>query len=1568
MGTQLLEKLTFEVEVPRTTGGFKGLLEELRAIETALGGIQGRFSGLAQPGFFRKSARQIERELKAFQQTISKSTPQDIGKYLGFDEKTLKNFFGKADVARAGYFKNSRAAATEFAKLSKEASRNVDVTAQAFASFMNGGANRVAGQIPLAAVAEVKTAQVSGVVPLIVPASQIKAVLEGAVTLTVPASAVQGVAKGGSGGGVPPAGGATGGEGKSRGRASKSNAPSAAEIERFTTTNKRGTTTAITKALAPFETETVITSPKGAETVVRRQQRGKELVQGVNDRMVETRARMGQEMDKGFTGIRSADYKRRADLLTKAAAELEAVLKESGKDLEAIKQKRVVRQIENRVNSLKAQAGKAQEQAAQAAIKEAEADAKALAPVYKAGTRSRNQIEKDREKTAAAEEKARTALHNAQATVLHGATSQALRDQAVAAGYSQKSQSRTTRTSKKGNPIDVVSTVMQKEEGGNKLTRTLVQEYDAAGRLLKSSLNDTTSALKKTHQAANAAGRGFLQNTMHVTLWAASVSTLYGSLNLLKNSLISVIDIGLQTARLDQVFQGVGGSARALRDDVLRLAAAEGRSSQEAIQSAISWSRLGLTRAQVNEAVRVSLIAANVAELDAAEATNRLQAIYMAYGLTVGQLAGVLGQLNEVSNTFNVTNRDLLDGISKTVGVAKQAGLGLSELIGIVGATAGTTGQSGANIGNAVKSIITQLSNPDIQKFLRNEFKLETTEAGGSELKNMSKVLADLFVSYQRMTDIERQWLLVRVAGRHQSSRMASMLDSYIRAQTLAINAQLNLNSAEEENAKIKSTLSAQLKNIATEWDRLISKQGDNGAVRMMSEMAQAFSNVLSVLNSDFGSKALTAIAVLLAVITARLILTAISMMKAGTATGYMATTARQLSAAYGQLNNVMDQTIARLRTAPGLWGRMKASALSAITAIRSAFAFMWKSLQVAMVGFITMLPEMALFAAGLWAWNKGMDAIGRSSEEAERKLAGFNAEAERAASAASAAAQAARLYDTAQRALPAMRSEKEQIRLVKQLGDVGLSKTDQIGVMEALRSGNAPAANAILEKQRVEWIERAVEERQKEYEALQRNIRLAEEEVERLKGGFLPDTNLIKEWEARLEEMRNQGVKAALDISRGLDDSLEQYHANDAQSQANLERHKMLLQGIAEIYREIASMTPMGKHQIEVQGLQAQVDHLEKLAPRLESQRANLIEDLQKKRREQSNKEAEAKRAEAMRLREEGFNNPYGMPVATMRKIDQLEREAFKLEAPTNRGIAGNANYQQLIKLQRQVEEDLKAKRTELEGLKAQEEQARQKTRLNLATQSAKAEASQFDVGDNEAQKLAAREAGLKQLILQKQEAFDAGRPLEEQERTIAGLLQHQLDLQELLIEKERMKHQLTRDEAQFLKDRNKEAQKSLAVAGPEEMLRRLSASQLVRGGMNAGKWFSLDPKMRETIQQMFPQFSFEFREMRNARRNLGAPKPPGQLEKEMEGLDNERNWWLRKFKPAAGDPAPDLKDESGRLALEFRNLRKGVAGLADTISTAVAKIDNAIAGMRAGGGQPGVNRPRQAMGGVVG
>lgn len=313
---------------------------------------------------------------------------------------------------------------------------------------------------------------------------------------------------------------------------------------------------------------------------------------------------------------------------------------------------------------------------------------------------------------------------------------------------------------------------------------------------------------------------GFTKNLLTVTAWTSAVGALYSVIGLARYSLERFVEIGLQTARLSQVFRGVGGSAKELADDVIRLSVVTGRNSQEAIESAVAWSRLGLTRRGVNEAVRVSLMAANVAEMTAAQSTEHLAAITAVYRLRVNELEGALGQLNQVSNTARVTNRDLLEGLSNVAAVGRSGGFGLSELIGLIGASVEISGQTGSRMGNALKNILSRMSRPDVQEFMRRQG-VEIQTPGGEE-KSRAQIFRELFMAYSRMNDAERTNLAVRVAGANQANRFAAIMHSYLRAQQLAIDAQMHLNSAQEENIRITGTLRAQWQSLKSEWDRFV--------------------------------------------------------------------------------------------------------------------------------------------------------------------------------------------------------------------------------------------------------------------------------------------------------------------------------------------------------------------------------------------------------------------------------------------------------------------------------------------------------------------------------------------------------------------------------------------------------------------------------------------------------------------------------------------------------------------------------------------------------------------------
>lgn len=559
--------------------------------------------------------------------------------------------------------------------------------------------------------------------------------------------------------------------------------------------------------------------------------------------------------------------------------------------------------------------------------------------------------------------------------------------------------------------------------------------------------------------------RDFFTNLSHVSEWAASVGVLYGGLRVARNAMSNLIQTSLQVARLTQVFSGVGGSIRELTDDILRNAVAERRSRDEAMDSAIAWSRLGLNRVGISEAVRVSLRAANVAEMTASESTEHLISIMQGYRLEIGQLAGVLGEINQISNTWNITNKDLIAGFAKVAPIARMAGISFSETMGLISAGRGTTGMSGTNFGNALKSVIGSMNDPRTQKMLLDKFHITVQTNGEGEVKNMSRLFQDLFLTYIKLNDAQRSFLVYQVARKNQAARLGAMLDSYIRAQVLSINAQQNLNSAEKESALIKASLSSQLKGLSTEWDRFIIKQGQGAPSQAIILVTDSLRNLLHIINSPVMSTAFGGIIALSTIMAAKMMVVGYQMDNFGGKAGFVVNSLRRLRDVGGDLGVITDKIISsapatkisnkkfnlvdeetgkvifggfnkkyaksisdipgtkivhaeiptlvgQLSTLESRFNRVAVAGGRMSTMARIA-AVSFRALNVAFISVKATLLPLLTITAGMWAINKVIDTIAERSEAASRRIAGFNDEAEQAAKNASAFAQAEKLMDT---------------------------------------------------------------------------------------------------------------------------------------------------------------------------------------------------------------------------------------------------------------------------------------------------------------------------------------------------------------------------------------------------------------------------------------------------------------------------------------------------------------------------------------------------------------------------
>jgi TP901 family phage tail tape measure protein len=386
-------------------------------------------------------------------------------------------------------------------------------------------------------------------------------------------------------------------------------------------------------------------------------------------------------------------------------------------------------------------------------------------------------------------------------------------------------------------------------------------------RKLAADANDayTTSTLRANaandqfNQSSRLIGKNMLENIKHVTTWAASVGVLYGTLTVLRRSLEENIAIGREMAILGQIFKGTSTEVSELTTKVMELAAANGQNATEAVEAATEFARIYHTQGEILDATNSALVLANVSGEEAGHTVEFLSAMTMVYKLHASELAGVIGQMAYASQNFNVTNKDLMKGLEATAESAKEAGISFSQLLGFISAGVGATGQSGTAVGNTVKTMIQEMANPEIQGKLRGQSGIEVTE-GGVGLKTMPTILREIYEAYERMSQAEKRIMLFNVAGRQNATRMASILDNYVQSQVIAINAQLNLNAAEEENKKIVASLSGQVAGLVSEWDVFVKLQGANGPVQALTEITSALKNLLAVANLPVVSPILTAL------------------------------------------------------------------------------------------------------------------------------------------------------------------------------------------------------------------------------------------------------------------------------------------------------------------------------------------------------------------------------------------------------------------------------------------------------------------------------------------------------------------------------------------------------------------------------------------------------------------------------------------------------------------------------------------------------------------------------------
>lgn len=388
-----------------------------------------------------------------------------------------------------------------------------------------------------------------------------------------------------------------------------------------------------------------------------------------------------------------------------------------------------------------------------------------------------------------------------------------------------------TRASQKANTFELAGQQItsrmteMRRVSGNALFGNLQLEIER----MDSSTGKMTRQVLTGRDAMRQMGDSFSNATAKVGLWLAATQGLFMGIAAIQRAWQETKQLESGTILLARVSRGLGNGfkeqlegARQLTTEIINLSTQTGISAVEAQKAATIFGRAGQNRLQIIESVRVALLASKIAELDVVEAANLIASAQAQFNLRAEDSIDILNTVNNLSNNYRVTTNDLLQSISRAGSVYAEHNGTLEQLAATTALISATTNRSGAEIGNALKTIQSRLTAPEVAGTLLETAGISTRTLAG-ETKNLTKILLQLKIVESQLNEEEAQQLNVRIAGARQVNILQSALNTVTQTIVAEANALRDNNSAKDEASQQNKSLQSSLDRMSQLFTKIVS-------------------------------------------------------------------------------------------------------------------------------------------------------------------------------------------------------------------------------------------------------------------------------------------------------------------------------------------------------------------------------------------------------------------------------------------------------------------------------------------------------------------------------------------------------------------------------------------------------------------------------------------------------------------------------------------------------------------------------------------------------------------------
>lgn len=353
--------------------------------------------------------------------------------------------------------------------------------------------------------------------------------------------------------------------------------------------------------------------------------------------------------------------------------------------------------------------------------------------------------------------------------------------------------------------------------------------------------------------------------------WFFSGAMWYGGIRAMKAAVTEFQNVETSMVIIERVANDATFSLEKVRKELIDVGKEYGHTWDSVQEVAIRWTQAGYSINDVIELTRISLLGLNVAEMDLNMATQGLISIMSQWDYTARDLETVIDKLNITSDNYAVTTGDLVEGLLRSSGAARALGLSFEETVGLITATRVASGRLGAEVGNALNTLLAYLTRQStLNKMMEAGINVFADAAGttlrpaldilnevverwqdnaesmpmamveiADEMGVMSEEMAEIIGLTDEWTQLQKLELEQSMAGVRRRNFLIALMRNFAMAQEVVNGMTESHGYSMEQNAKAMETLEKkynQLKIAATELAVSIGDAGVMGQLKRATD------------------------------------------------------------------------------------------------------------------------------------------------------------------------------------------------------------------------------------------------------------------------------------------------------------------------------------------------------------------------------------------------------------------------------------------------------------------------------------------------------------------------------------------------------------------------------------------------------------------------------------------------------------------------------------------------------------------------------------------------------------